>query len=96
VNGATSGAVEMDAGTYNQTAKILNFAAMSANATEAPVINAAGDVGHLRFTVTDRETPTLVLEFSAPTIVRLVSDSLDADLTIPVAADRMQIAPVAK
>jgi hypothetical protein len=96
VNGATSGMVDVAAGTYNQTAKILNFASMTSSPSEAASINAEADVARLRFGVSDRETPTLVIEFSGPTIVRLVSDSLDTDLTIPIAADKMPIAPVAK
>jgi hypothetical protein len=95
-NGSSGGLVTLEAATYNQTAKIVNFAAMTASPTEAPIMNETGDVGRLRFAVTDRETPAIVIEFSAPTIVRLASDSLDTDLTVPVAADRMQLVPTAK
>ncbi len=91
-NGSSGGLVTMEAATYNQTARIVNFAAMTSSPTEAPVMNETGDIGRLRVSaVSDRETPAIVIEFSAPTIVRLASDSLDTDLTVPVAADRMQL-----
>jgi hypothetical protein len=90
-NGTTSGTVDIVAGTYNQTAKILNFAAMSAIPSAPPVLSDTADAARLKFTVSDRETPTLVLEVSGPTIVRFISDSLDGDLTIPIAAEKMPL-----
>ncbi len=95
-NNPSSGVVEVMAGTYKQTAKILSFAAMTAGPTEPFTVNDTGDVARLRFAVSDREPPTLVLELSAPTIVRVVSDAFDADLTLPVAADRMQLPSASK
>lgn len=90
-NNPPGGTVDMMAGTYKQTARILNFASMTSAPTASPTLNATGDVARLRFTVSDRESPTIVLELTAPTIIRLVSESLDTDLTIPVAADKMQL-----
>ena len=95
-NNPPGGAVDLVAGTYKQTAQILNFASMTSAPTAPSTLNATGDVARLRFTVSDRESPTLVLELTAPTIVRLVSESLDTDLTIPVAADKMQLPSVNK
>jgi hypothetical protein len=92
----TSGSVDVVAGTYKQTARIINFAPMTSGAIESPIINSTGDVARLKFSVNPRETPTLVLELSAPTIVRVASDSLDTDVTVPVAADRMQLGPATK
>jgi hypothetical protein len=93
-NASSTGQVEMMAGTFRQTAKILNFAALGATPAE-PILNDTGDAARLRFIVNPNEAPTVVLELSAPTIVRVSSDSLDSDLTIPVAADKMQLAPAA-
>jgi hypothetical protein len=90
-NGVTSGTVDIAAGTYKQSAKIANFAAMSSIPSPPPVISAMGDVARLTFSITSRETPQLVLEVSGPTIVRFVSDSLDGDLTIPIAAEKMPL-----
>jgi hypothetical protein len=95
-NGTTSGTVDIVAGTYNQTAKILNFAAMSAIPSAPPVLSDTADAARLRFNVSNRETPTLVLEVSGPTIVRFISDSLEGDLTIPIAAEKLQLAPLNK
>ncbi len=87
----TSGPVEMAVATYKQTARILNFAPMTSLPFQPPVINAAGDIAQLQFNVTDREPPTLVLEVSAPTIVRFISDSMEGNLTVPIAAEKMLI-----
>jgi hypothetical protein len=91
VTNGVSGTVDIMAGTYKLSARILNFNQIGAGAGELPQYNDAGDVAKLTFHVTPRETPTVVLEFSAPTIVRVVSDSLDNDLTVPIAADKMRI-----
>jgi hypothetical protein len=96
VTNGVSGRVDMMAGTYKLSARILNFNQIGAGAGELPQFNDAGDVAKLSFHVTPRETPTVVLEFSAPTIVRVISDSLDTDLTVPVAADKMRIPGAAK
>jgi hypothetical protein len=38
------------------------------------------------------DVPVIVeLEFSAPTIVKIVGDALEEELTIPVASDKMQM-----
>ena len=95
INGPTSGPVEVVAGTYKQTAKILNFAAMSSAPATPPVYSDTQDAADLKFTIKEGEPPTLVLEVSAPTIVRLMSDSFDEDMTIPIAADKMQLVPQA-
>lgn len=94
-NNSAAGPVEMVAGTFRQTAKILNFAELGANPAE-PVLNDTGDAAKLRFNVSPNDNPTIVLELSAPTIVRVSSDALDQDLTIPVAADKMQLSPADK
>ncbi|MDB6022265.1 MAG: hypothetical protein JWQ04_2122 [Pedosphaera sp.] len=88
---SSSGNVTVEAGTYKQTARILNFASMSSSPPLPPTLTETGDAARLQFAVSTREAPTLVLELSAPTILRLVSNSFDTDLTIPVAADKMQL-----
>jgi hypothetical protein len=93
---SASGSVEVMAGTYKQTARIVNFAAMTSATTRPPVINDTGDVARLTFPVSDREPPTLVVEVSAPTIVRLDSDALESDVTVPVAVDRMALPQAGK
>ena len=95
-NGASSGTVDIAAGTYKETAKILNFASLSSIPSEPPALSETADVARLRFSISDRETPTLVLEVSSPTIIRLISDSIEGDLTIPIAAEKMQLTPIAK
>ena len=57
-------------------------------------MNETGDAARLRFTVSGSEPPPLVLELSAPTIVKLTGDALQQDVTVPVAADRLQLPSV--
>lgn len=87
----TAGSVTMEVGAYKQTARILNFASRSSLPNDPAVYNDVGDAARLRFSVSPAEQPTLVLEVSGPTIVRFSSDSLDSELTVPIAADRMQL-----
>lgn len=95
-NSLNSGPVQIDAGTYKQTAKILNFAPMTAAPVEPSAYSDMRDAARLKFMVSPRETPTIVLEVSGPTIVRFTSDSFDNDLTIPIAADKMQLPAASK
>lgn len=81
-----SGLVTMDVGTFNHTATVVNFSAVGSPAD--PIFNATGDAARLQFNVTPGLTPTVVVELSAPTIVRLSSDALVSDITIPIAWDK--------
>ncbi len=84
------GAVELIAGTYQQTAKILNFAAVTPGQTEPAVMNDLGDASRLKFVPRGGDSTIVVaLELTAPTIVRVTGDVLDGDLTIPVAAEKL-------
>lgn len=89
---AANGTVEVDAATYQLTARILNFAPMTAGTVELPIMNDAGDIARLRFRVNDREPPTLVMEFSAPTLVQLISEAFDRPITIVVGPFKMPAA----
>ena len=89
------GGVELVAGTYRRTARIINFTARNVDQSEPATINADGDAGSLKFTVTKVDAPiTVEMELSAATIVRVVSDSLDQDLTLQVAVEQMRM-PIA-
>lgn len=96
LNNNNSGTVDMMAGTYRQTAKIVNISPVGAAPIGPPQFTPGGDAAKIQFNVTAGQPPTVVLELSAPTIIRIESDSFDNDLTIPVAADRMQIPPPTK
>jgi hypothetical protein len=86
------GEVELVAGTYEQTARILHFAAPGAFQSEEPVMNDYGDAARLKFTPARGEVPILVeLGLTAPTIVKLTGDALEQELIVPVAANRMQL-----
>jgi hypothetical protein len=88
------GNVDLVAGTFEQTAKILNFTAPGAAQADEPVMNEFGDAAQLKFTVARGDVPVLVgLELTAPTIVRLTGDALEQELVLPVAASRMQPPP---
>lgn len=91
-----SGPVEMVAGTYKQTAKILAFSSMTSLAKNAADINETGDAARLRFEVAENESPALSIEFSGPTIVRIVSESLESELIVPIAADKLTLSNAAK
>jgi hypothetical protein len=90
------GTVELMAGTYRQTARIVNFTARNVDQTEAPVMNDIGDAAKLKFTVSHvADAPVVVeLTLSAPTLVKVVGDQLAEELTLPVAVDQMQL-PIA-
>ena len=89
------GSVELVAGTYQQTAKILNFAAVTPGQTEPAIMNDFGDAARLKFVPRGGDSSIVIaLELSAPTIVRVSGDALEGDLTIPVAADKLS-APTA-
>jgi len=91
-NGKPAGHVDLIAGTFEQTAKILSFAAPGAAQSEEPIINDIGDAARLKFTVARGDQPVLVeLVFSDPTIVRLTGDALEQELILPVSANRMQL-----
>jgi len=86
------GAVDLIAGTYRQTAKIVNFAARAPIQSDAPMLNDAGDAARLTFNVARADVPIAVdLEVTGPTIVKFVGDVLQEELTIPIAADKMQV-----
>jgi hypothetical protein len=93
---SVTGMVEVEAGIYKQTAKIVNFAAMTTGPAETAAFNETGDAARLRFNVSPREAPTLILEVSGPTIVRLSSDTFDSDLTLPIAAEKLQLPAASK
>jgi hypothetical protein len=88
-NNSANGLVTMDVGTFNHTATIESFSAVGS--TAEPVFNPTADAARLQFNVTSGSTATVVVVLSAPTIVRVSSDALVSDVTIPVAADKMQI-----
>lgn len=90
--GGTIGPVDLVAGTYKQTAKILNFASLPLDQTASPVSNAEGDAAELSYFAPGDET-TVLIEFSGPTIVRISGDALEGDLTLPVAADKIHLSP---
>ncbi len=90
-NNTPIGAVDLVAGTFRQTAKILNFACVGSGSSDPAVMNETGDAARLRFTISGSEPPLLALELSAATIVKLTGDALQQELTVPVAADRLQL-----
>lgn len=91
-NGNNVGPVEIAAGTYRQTARILSFTARNVLRVEPTSINDVGDAADLRFTAGQVDTPILLeLVLSDPTIVRLMSDSLEQELTLPVAVENMRL-----
>ena len=90
--GASIGALELIAGTYKQTAKILNFASLPPDQSQPAVYNPDGDAAQLAYVATGDST-TVILELSAPTIVRVTGDALEGDLTLPVAADKIRLGP---
>jgi hypothetical protein len=86
------GTVDLIAGTYRQTSKIVSFAARAPLQSDAPMLNDAADAARLTFNVARADTPIAVdLEVNGPTIVKFVGDVLQEELTIPIAADKMQV-----
>ncbi len=86
------GTVELVAGTYRQTAKIVNFTARNVDQVDPPVMNDIGDAAKLKFTVSRADAQVVVdLTLSAPTLVKLVGDELAEELTLPVAIEQMQM-----
>jgi len=90
--GTPIGVIELVAGTYKQTAKILGFSCAAPDQSPAPVFNSEGDAADLTYFASSDET-TVLLELSGPTIVRFSGDALEGDLTLPVAADKIKLAP---
>ena len=91
------GLVDLIAGTYRQTAKVVNFAARAPNQSDPPTFNDTGDAARLTFTDTNVGLPVVLeLDVTAPTIVRIVGDALEEDLTIPIASEKMQLPSDAK
>jgi hypothetical protein len=87
------GTVQLIAGTYRQTAKILNFGSVTPGQTAPAVMNDVGDASKLTFTPPQSNTPIVVaLEVNGPTIVRVSGDVLEGDLTVPIAADNLPAA----
>jgi glutaredoxin 2 len=86
------GMVELTAGTYRQTAKIVNFTARNVDQVDPPIMNDIGDAAKLKFTVSHADAQVVVdLTLSAPTLVKVVGDELAEELTLPVAIDQMQL-----
>ena len=90
--GMPIGVIELVAGTYKQTAKILGFSCAAPDQSPAPVFNTEGDAADLTYFASGDET-TILIELSGPTIVRVSGDALEGDLTLPVAADKIKLAP---
>lgn len=84
-----TGVVTMDVGTFNNTATVVDFSAEGSPA--APVFNPTSTAARLQFNVTPGTPPTVVVELSAPTIIRVSSDALASEVTIPVAAEKMAL-----
>ncbi len=91
-DGTPIGVIELVAGTYKQTAKILNFSCAPPDQAPAPIFNSESDAADLTYFAGGGET-TVLLELSGPTIVRVSGDALEGDLTLPVAADKIKLAP---
>lgn len=91
-NNKPVGAVELVAGTYRQTARITGFTARNVDQLEAPVMDDVGDAARLKFTMSRGDVPVVVeMALSGPTIVKVVGDALAEELTLPIAADQMQL-----
>lgn len=92
-NGNT-GPVELDAGTFLQTARIVSFTARNVAHADPATISEGGDAAALKFTTGHSDAPILVdLELTDGTIVRIVSDSLEEMLTLPMHAELMRLPP---
>lgn len=85
------GTVSLVAGTYQQTAKIINFGLVSQSQVQPQpmVLNDTGDAAQFSFNVAAGDTPVVAMELTGPTIVRVTSDSLAQDLTLGVAAEKL-------
>ena len=91
-NIGTGGFVDMAAATYKQTARIMDISSINSSSQETPQINDTGDVAKLRYMAGTDALSSVVITLSGPTIVRVLSDSIDpAGLTIPVAAERLNL-----
>jgi hypothetical protein len=91
-NNKPPGTVELIAGTYRQTARIVNFTAQNVDEVDPPVMNDIGDAAKLKFTASRPDTQVEVdLVLSAPTLVKVTGGQLAEELTLPVAVDQMQL-----
>ncbi len=91
------GTVDLIAGTYRQTAKVVNFSAQPPNQSDPPIMNETGDAARLTFNATGVGLPVVIeLDVTAPTVVRITGDVLEEDLTIPIASEKMVLPPDAK
>ena len=91
-NNKPIGDVELMAGTYRQTAKITGFTARNVQQVKPPVMNELGDAARLNFTAARTDAPIIVeVQLTAPTIVKLLGDPLEEELTLPVELDKMQM-----
>ncbi len=89
-----TGPVELDAGTWRQTSRIASFTARNVDHLEPAAINDDGDAAVLKFSAGQIDTPILVyVELTDGTIVRIVSDSLEQPLTLPVHPELMRLPP---
>jgi len=84
------GPIDIFAGTYKQTARILSFVVSPPNQAEPAIMSEAGDAARLKLNVVDR-APVLGLELNAATIVKLVSGVFESDITLPVAVDKIHL-----
>ena len=89
------GSVVLVAGTYRQSARILNFAPINAAQPAQPIINQEGDAARLTFTAAGSD-PQVAIEISAPTIVRVVGDPLEDEILLPVAMELAQLPTTSK
>jgi hypothetical protein len=90
--GSPIGSLDLIAGTYKQTARIISFASLPPDQSQPPIFNSDADAAQLSYVASSGET-TIALELSAPTIVRITGDALEGDLTLPVAADKIHLTP---
>ena len=85
------GPVSLVAGTYRQTARIVNFALVTPGQSQPMTLNDTGDAAQLKFTVAAGDAPAVALELTAPTFVHVTGDMLADELTLPVAADKLAL-----
>jgi hypothetical protein len=86
------GSVQLAAGTFMQTARIVSFTASNVEHVEPLSLDDAGDAAVIKFSAGAVDAPIIVaLEITDATIVRMVSDSLEQPLTLPVHAELMRV-----
>jgi hypothetical protein len=94
---ANSGPVELAAGTWRQTSRIISFTARNVDHVDPPAINDFGDAAVLKFTTGRTGAPILVdMELTDGTILRIMSDSLEQALTLPMHPELMRVPQVTR